>query len=83
MQNTIKPPTHFHAFIIKKVINIKTDQEGWRIVGLWGDEDKAEGNRIGPTFPEDQIEAVEQLADDLESKYGLPVPIETIISHFG
>lgn len=83
MQTAQQQPTHFHSFIIKGVTNIKTDQQGWRIVGLWGDEEKAEGNRIGPTFAEDQIEACEKLADELESKYGLPVPIETIVSHFG
>lgn len=75
-------PTQFHSFIIKGVTNIKTDIEGWRIVGLWGDEEKGEGNRIGPTFPEDQLDACEQLVDELESKYGLPVAINTIINHF-
>lgn len=81
--HTAQQSTHFHSFIIKGVINLKTDETGWRIVGLWGDEDKGEGNRVGPTFPENQLEACEALADELEKKYGLPVPIQTIISHFG
>ena len=83
MQTAQQQPTHFHSFIIKGVTNIKTDTQGWRIVGLWGDEYKSEGNRIGPTFQEDQMEACEQLAGQLEAQYGLPVPIETIVSHFG
>jgi hypothetical protein len=83
MQTAQHQPTHFHSFIIKGVTNTKTDQQGWRVVGLWGDEDKSEGNRIGPTFHEDDLDSCEQLVDELERKYGLPVPIETIISHFG
>lgn len=74
--------TQFHSYIIKGVTNLKTDQEGWRIVGLWGDEEKGEGNRIGPAFPEDQLQECESLMDELEAKYGLPVDISTIITHF-
>ena len=75
-------PTQFHSLIIKGVYNKKTDQDGWRIVGLWGDEAKGEGNRIGPTFPYTELEQCEKLVDELESKYGLPVPIDIIINHF-
>lgn len=74
--------THFHSFIIKGVTNLKTDKTGWRIVGIWGDEEKGEGNRIGPTFDEDQLAECEALADELEKTYGLPVLIKTIIAHF-
>lgn len=63
-------------------MNVKTDEQGWRIIGLWGDEDKGEGYRIGPTFAEDQLESCEKLAYELETQYGLPVEIATIISHF-
>jgi len=83
METTQQQPTHFHSFIIKGVTNIKTDKSGWRVVGLWGDEYGGEGNRIGPFFDDDQLEACEQLVDELESKYGLPVEIATIVSHFG
>lgn len=72
----------FHSYIIKGVTNLKTDQNGWRIVGLWGNEEKGEGNRIGPTFSEDQLQACESLMDELEAKYGLPVDVSTIITHF-
>lgn len=82
MQTAQQQPTHFHSFIIKGVANIKTNEYGWKVVGLWGDEDKGEYNRIGPTFPENQLKACEQLANELEKKYGLPVEISTIISHF-
>lgn len=82
-QSSPQTPTHFHSFILQGVFNLKTDREGWRIVGLWGDEDKGEGNRIGPTFEEAEFEACSELADELESRYGLPVAIETIVSHFG
>ncbi|HAD11863.1 MAG TPA: hypothetical protein DCF33_05420 [Saprospirales bacterium] len=74
--------THFHSFIIKGVTNLKTDKTGWRIVGIWGDEEKGEGNRIGPTFDEDQLAECEALVDELEKTYGLPVLIKTIIAHF-
>lgn len=82
MQTAQQQPTHFHSFIVKGVTNLKTDKSGWKVVGLWGDEDKAEGNRIGPTFEENQLDACEALADELENKYGLPVEIAIIISHF-
>lgn len=82
MQTAQQQPTHFHSFIIKAVTNIKTDKSGWKVVGLWGDENKGEGNRIGPTFEENQLDACEALADELEKFYGLPVEISTIISHF-
>lgn len=44
-------PVNFYGYIIKGVYNVNTDESGWRIVGLWGDEENGEGNRIGPTFP--------------------------------
>ncbi len=75
-------PTQFHSYIIKMVGNVQTCKTGWRIVGLWGDEEKGEGNRIGPTFDDSELDACEALADDLEKQYGLPVEIATIISHF-
>ena len=78
----IEKPTHFHSLIIKGVTNIETGWYGWRIVGLWRDEEKGEGNRIGPSFDHDKIDDCEKLADELEHKYGLPVAIKTIISHF-
>ena len=75
-------PINFHAFIVKGVFNTITNLSGWRIVGIWGDEDKGEGMRIGPTFAEDELEGCEKLADELKTKYGLPVSISTIFSHF-
>lgn len=74
--------THFNYLIIKGVINMLTDKEGWRIVGIWGDEDKGEGMRIGPTFEHDDLDGCEKLADELEEKYGMPIKISDIISHF-
>lgn len=79
MQNQ---PTNFHSFIIKGVFNTITCTSGWRIVGIWGDEDKGQGQRIGPTFADGELDACEKLADELENKYGLPVSISTIFSHF-
>jgi hypothetical protein len=77
-----KQPTHFNAFIIDGVINLDTFQQGWRIVGLFGHEYERRGYRVGPKFPEDQLEACEQLVATLEDKYGLPVLISTIFAHF-
>jgi len=74
--------TKFHSYIIKGVYNKKTDESGWRIVGLWGDEEKGEGNRIGPTFAESEIEDCEKLCDELESKLGLPVFISDVLAFF-
>jgi len=74
--------THFHTLIIKGFTNLNTDKSGWRIVGIWGDENKGEGMRIGPTFEEDDLDSCEKLADELEAKYKLPVKISDIISHF-
>jgi hypothetical protein len=74
--------THFHSLVIKGVTNMKTDKEGWRVVGIWGDEEKGEGMRIGPTFEDSDLESCEKLADELEAKYKLPVKISDIISHF-
>lgn len=82
MQTAQQQPTHFHSLIIKGVTSIKTDKSGWKIVGLWGEEEKGEGNRIGPFFEENQLAECEKLADELEMLYGLPVEIATIISHF-
>lgn len=66
-----------------KVVDMKAPfEEGWRIVGLWGDEEEGEGNRIGPRFAEDQDAACCDLIDELEKTYGLPVMIQTIIDHF-
>lgn len=75
-------PTHFHSYIIKGVYNKTTDESGWRIVGLWGDEEKGEGNRIGPTFSEEELEACEKECDQLVEKHGLPVEIATIWAHY-
>ena len=74
--------TRFHSYIIKGVYNKKTDESGWRIVGLWGEEEKGEGNRIGPTFKESELEDCEKLADELESKLGLPVLISDVLAFF-
>ena len=49
---------------------------------MWGEEENGEGNRIGPTFEENQLSECEKLVDQLEALYGLPVEIATIISHF-
>jgi hypothetical protein len=74
-------PTNFHSLIIKGVIDTKTDEEGWRIVGIWGDEDKKEGNRIGPRFPEDQLGECEALVEELEREFTFPAPIADIVSY--
>ncbi len=63
-------------------MNLNTNKPGWRIVGIWGDEDKGEGMRIGPTFEDSDLESCEKLADELEAKYKLPIKISDIISHF-
>lgn len=75
-------PLHFTSYIIKGVYKTSTDEIGWRIVGLYGDEEQGEGNRIGPTFPETELEACQKLLDDLVQQYGLPVNGNTIIRHF-
>lgn len=75
-------PTHFHKFIIAGVINIKAGQKGWRIVGIWGDEDKYEGNRIGPYFKHEDYDQCEKLLNEIEAKYSAPYEIHKIIEHF-
>lgn len=69
-------PTHFHSFIMKKAFRRKTFEEGWMIIGLWGDEELGEGNRLGPFFTEDDVELCEALIDEMEEKFGLPIEIE-------
>jgi hypothetical protein len=49
-ENKPTSPTHFHSLILKGVFNVVTHELGWRIIGLWGDEDIWEGNSIGPVF---------------------------------
>lgn len=71
-----------NAYVVKEIINIKTGKQGCQIVGLWGDEDKGEGYRIGPKFAEIEFEACEKLIDDLLRQYGLPVNLDIIIGHF-
>ena len=75
-------PTEYHTLIIKGVYNIKKTQLGWRLVALWGDEEKGEGTRFGPVFPESQLAEYERLADELEKKYGLPISWNALFSHF-
>lgn len=72
----------FHSYIIKNVYNTRTNKQGWRIVGIWGDEDKGEGNRIGPTFDYGDLESCEKLIDNLVAQYQLPVCVHTIAHHF-
>lgn len=75
-------PNRITAYVIKGIINIKTFKECYQIVGLWGDEDKGEGYRIGPKFAETELEACEKLIDGLLQQYGLPVNLDILIGHF-
>lgn len=74
--------TLFYYFVIKGVYNQVTNKEGYRVVGIWGNEHNGEGMRIGPTFEEDQLDLCEKLVDELEAKFDLPVKITDIITHF-
>ena len=76
MENT---ETHFHSFFIKGVTSVTTGLNGWRIVGLWGEEKKGEGNRIGPYFDEEKIEDCEALIDRIEKEFTLPVEISKVV----
>lgn len=41
----------------------------------------SEGNRIGPTFAEDDLAGCEAFRDELIKLYGLPVDTQVIINH--
>jgi len=71
----------FHSYAIKSVFNMKTDTTGWRLIGFWGEETMNEGNRIGPTFAEDDLAGCEAFRDKLIRLYGLPVDTQVIINH--
>lgn len=80
-----EPATHFHSFTIIGVMGVNGEKKGdlgWRIVALWGDEDKFEGNTIGRTFKFDELEECERIVREIEVKYGLPVEIHKIVEHF-
>ena len=72
--------SYFHSYTIVAVFRKKTQTSGWKVVGLFGEEDKGEGHRIGPFF--EIPEAAEKMATELESLYGLPVPIDTVLQYF-
>ncbi len=80
--NKEETSTHFNSYEIAGVVKSKSGETGYRIIGLWGDYGKGQGNRIGPFFPENKLQDCEKLVDEITAKYGLPAAIETIINHF-
>lgn len=80
--NSLYPPTaiHFHSFIPVEIYNKDTGEEGWRIVGVWGDVEKKEGHRIGPVF--DTASECSEAIKKLEAKCGGSAPIDDTLDYF-
>lgn len=79
---TITTPTHFNYFMVYGVYDAKKQKKGWRVVGIYGDEEKYEGNRVGPFFEHNELRKVQKMCDELETLYTMPVLIDTIVKHF-
>lgn len=68
----MKNPTHYHDFFMKKTINLSLNEEGWKIMGRWGNEEAGEVTQIGPTFKDSEYDSCLSLLNNLKSYFNLP-----------